>query len=81
MNYDSIPWVCSKDWKKDCWYPMPLTFYNKDKGFVDGWTIFKLDPIGLGGDMTTVLNSCENLFSLRVAIDICEAHNGWSFDL
>lgn len=83
MNYDNIPWSDTKTWKPNCWYPLPLSslWSNPKIGtYVDGWEIFKLEEDS-DCDIVSIFDNSVELFSLRTAIEICQSHNGWKFEI
>ena len=81
MDYDDIPWTDAKNWKPGCWYPLPVSSMWCDKiTVVEGYSLYYKDPTKTNGDILPVVIDCDP-FNFRTAVNICEAHNEWSFNL
>lgn len=78
--YDDVPWRDCTKWKPGSWYPMPVgSMWTKPEVTVhEGYDIFVQDPES-PEDIIPAGNFGP--FTFREAVNLCEAHNGWSFDL
>ena len=87
MGYECVPWHDTHTWKPEIWYPLPVgsMWTIPDKcTVIEGYDIFKLDPKAKreSGDIVPVLNFNElPSIPFRLAVAICEAHNGMSWCL
>ncbi len=80
---NEVPWIDSTKWNPDFWYPLAVSSVWTDPKkctVIDGYDIFKLSPEGFEGDVESVLPNSD-YFNFQTAVEICEAHNGESFNL
>jgi hypothetical protein len=81
MAYEELPWQETRKWIKTKWYP--LAFGTDIDGLtegksllMDGYGVYSLER-RMDEDITEdVYPVISQPFTLREAVEICEAHNG-----
>jgi hypothetical protein len=81
VAYEKLPWQNTRKWVKNKWYP--LAYGTDIEGvtegadlLMDGYGIYSLER-RMDEDITEdIYPVLVGAFSLRTAVDICEAHNG-----
>ena len=72
-QYDSVPWRDTSKWKKDDWYPLPISSLWSEFDFVEGWVVYRLSE---DSGNETDIDPISECMPIKNAVEICEYRNG-----